>query len=65
VEQGRVAVRNVRRDAHDHLRQLEREHKISEDEFRRAEQELQKLTDSFIKEVDQLGEAKEEEVLKV
>jgi len=65
VEQGRVAVRNVRRDAHDHLRRLEREHKISEDEFRRAEQELQKLTDSFIKEMDQLGEAKEEEVLQV
>jgi len=65
VEQGRVAVRNVRRDAHDHLRRLEREHKLSEDEFRRAEQELQRLTDSFIKEVDQLGEAKEEEVLQV
>ncbi len=65
VEQGRVAVRNVRRDAHDHLRRLEREHHISEDELRRAEQELQKLTDSFIREIDRLGEAKEEEVLRV
>ncbi len=65
VEQGRVAVRNIRRDIHDELRRLEREHKISEDEFRRGEQELQKLTDGFIKEIDQLGEAKEEELLAV
>ncbi len=64
-EQGRVAVRNVRRDVHEEMRRLEREHQVSEDEFRRAEAELQKLTDSFIKEIDQLCEAKQEEVLTV
>ncbi len=65
VEQARVAVRNVRRDAHDHLRRLEKEHQISEDELKRAEQELQKLTDSYITEIERLGEAKEEEVLQI
>lgn len=63
VEEGRVAVRNVRRDVHEELRRLQREHQISEDELRRAEQELQKLTDSIIEKVDKVGEEKEGELL--
>jgi ribosome recycling factor len=65
VEEARVAVRNVRRDVHDHLRKIEHEHDISQDELHRAEQELQKLTDEHIAEVDRLGEEKEQEVLTV
>jgi len=65
VEEARVAVRNVRRDIHEHLRRLEREHQISQDELHRAETELQKLTDDQIKEVDKAGEEKEAEVLSI
>lgn len=65
VEEGRVAVRNVRRDAHEHIRRLEHEHQISQDDLHRAETELQKLTDEQIKEVDKIGEEKEAELLVV
>lgn len=65
VEDARVAVRNVRRDVHDHMRKLEHEHTISQDELHRSETELQKLTDEQIKEVDKVGEAKEQELLTV
>ncbi|MBI1885307.1 MAG: ribosome recycling factor [Chloroflexi bacterium] len=65
VEEGRVAVRNVRRDDHEELRALQRDHKISEDDLHRAEHELQKLTDEFIKEIDKVGEEKEAELLAV
>jgi ribosome recycling factor len=58
-----VAVRNVRRDAHDHMRKLEREHTISQDELHRSETELQKVTDEQIKEVDAIGHDKEQELL--
>jgi ribosome recycling factor len=63
VEEARVAVRNVRRDAHDHMRKLEREHTISQDELHRSETELQKVTDEQIKEVDAIGHDKEQELL--
>ena len=65
VEEGRVAVRNVRRDRHDELRRLQREKEISEDAQYLAQEELQKLTDSFIQEVEQVGEEKEAELLAV
>ncbi len=65
VEEARVAVRNVRRDAHEHIRRLEHEHQISQDDLHRAETELQKLTDEQIKEVDKIGEEKEAELLAV
>lgn len=65
VEEGRVAVRNVRRDAHDEIRKLEKGHEISEDEARRATDQLQKLTDQFIAEIDKLGKEKEAELLEV
>ena len=65
VEEGRVAVRNVRRDRHDELRRLQREKDISEDAQYLAQEELQKLTDGFIQEIERVGEEKEAELLVV
>jgi len=65
VEEGRVAVRNVRRERHDELRRLQREKDISEDAQYVAQEELQKLTDDFIKEIERVGEEKEAELLAV
>ena len=65
VEEGRVAVRNVRRDCHDELRRLQREKEISEDAQYRGQDELQKVTDGFIQEIERVGEEKEAELLAV
>ena len=65
VEEGRVAVRNVRRDCHDELRRLQREKQISEDAQYRGQEQLQKLTDDFIQEIDRVGEEKEAGLLAV
>ncbi|MEW6568562.1 MAG: ribosome recycling factor [Chloroflexota bacterium] len=65
VEEARVAVRNVRRDVHDDLREFQREKVISEDELRRGESELQKVTDRFIEQIQGIGQRKEAEVLEV
>ena len=65
VEEGRVAVRNVRRDRHDELRRLQREKEISEDTQYLGQEELQKLTDGFIQEIERVGEEKEAELLAV
>lgn len=65
VEEGRVAIRNIRRDAHDDLRKLEKNHEAPEDEVRRATDQLQKLTDQFISEVDKAGKEKEAELMEV
>src|SRR5690349_3453343 len=63
AEKAKVAVRNVRRDGMDHLKQDEKKHDISEDERKRLETEVQKLTDDTIKEIDEAAEAKEKEIL--
>jgi ribosome recycling factor len=63
AEEGRVAVRNVRRDCMHHLRDLRKSGDAGEDEERRAETELQKLTDARVKEIDGLLKGKEEEIL--
>jgi ribosome recycling factor len=63
AEKARIAVRNVRRDGMDHLKQDEKKHGISEDERKRLEHEVQKLTDDTIKEIDETGAAKEKEIL--
>src|SRR5438067_5171319 len=63
AEKARIAVRNVRRDGMEHLKQDERKHDISEDERKRLEHDVQKLTDDTIKEVDDLAHAKEKEIL--
>lgn len=65
AEEERVAMRNVRRDALEHLRRLQREKQISEDEERRSQDALQKLTDRYTGEVDKIGKAKEAEVMEV
>ena len=65
VEDDRVAVRNVRRDVLDHLRKLERDKEVSQDEERRSQDQLQKLTDRYVQELDKLGAAKEAEVMEV
>jgi ribosome recycling factor len=63
AEKARIAVRNVRRDGMDHLKQDEKKHEISEDERKRLETEVQKLTDDTIKEIDELAHTKEKEIL--
>ena len=63
AEEGRVAVRNIRRDCMQHLRDLRKSGDAGEDEERRAEAELQKLTDANVKDIDELMKGKEEEIL--
>lgn len=65
VENHRVAVRNIRRDANDAVKKLLKDKKISEDEDRRALDEVQKMTDDFIKKLDEQGKTKENDILKV
>jgi ribosome recycling factor len=65
VEDGRVAIRNIRRDAHEMLRDLLKEKTISQDQEHNAQEDLQKVTDRFIKQADVLGEEKEKELLEV
>jgi ribosome recycling factor len=65
AEEGRVAVRNVRRHAKEELERLEREHTISEDDLARAEKELQKHTDQHVSEIDELLSGKEKELMEV
>jgi ribosome recycling factor len=65
AEEGRIAVRNVRRDAIEHLKKTEKQEHISEDERKRGEQEVQKMTDKHIKEIDHLIELKEKEIMEV
>jgi ribosome recycling factor len=65
AEEGRVAVRNVRRHHKDELEKLERDRSISEDDLKRAEKDLQKLTDQFISEVDEILVHKEQELKEI
>lgn len=65
VEDGRVAVRNIRRDGIDHLKDLEKAKTLSVDDDKRAQERLQKLTDTYIKQIDDIGHAKEAEVMEV
>lgn len=65
AEEGRVAVRNVRRDANDALKAKEKKGEISEDDLRRTQDEVQKMTDKYIKEIDQITVIKEQEITQV
>jgi ribosome recycling factor len=65
LDEHKVAIRNVRRDTHDKLREREKKKEISEDELKRSTDRLQKLTDRFIEEMDKIGKAKEQEILEV
>ncbi|GAA0557298.1 MULTISPECIES: ribosome recycling factor [Rheinheimera] len=65
AEGGRVAVRNIRRDANADLKALQKDKEISEDDERRATDEIQKITDSFIKRIDEVLAEKEKELMEV
>jgi ribosome recycling factor len=65
AEQARIAVRNVRRDGMEVLKRLEKDHKIGQDEHHNKGDELQKLTDANIKDIDQMLHGKEQEIMQV
>lgn len=65
LEEARVAVRNIRRDAHNDMRDFEKEKLISEDDLKRGEDDLQKQTDRFIEEINKRGQEKEKEIMEV
>jgi ribosome recycling factor len=65
VEEARVSIRNLRRDALKDLQDYEKEKMISEDDFYRGKDEVQELTDQFIGKIDEIGKRKEEEVMEV
>ena len=65
AESAKVAIRNIRRDANDSLKKLIKEKEISEDDERRSQDEVQKITDKFIAEIDKLLQLKESELLAI
>ena len=65
VEEAKVAIRNIRRDAVEELRKLEKDKEISQDENRRALDRLQKLTDGFVEMASEVGRSKEVEIMEV
>ena len=65
AENARIAVRNIRRDANNHLKDLLKQKKVAEDDERRAQDEIQKLTDRYIAEVDKALAAKEADLIAV
>ena len=65
LEESRIAVRNIRRDAHNDMRDFEKEKLISEDDLERGETDLQKLTDHFVEEIGEHGKKKEVEIMEV
>jgi len=65
AEEGRVAIRNIRREANSEIRKLEKAKDISEDDRYFYEEEIQETTDNYIKEIDELLSSKEEEIMEV
>ncbi len=65
AEEFKVAVRNVRREANDSLKKMKKDKDISEDDMFRAQEEAQKATDSFVKQIDEIAAGKEKEVMEV
>ena len=63
IEEGRVSIRNIRRDANDHLKKHEKEHDLSEDNLKRAMENIQEMTDAYIKELNQVQDSKEQEIM--
>ncbi|GKV67829.1 ribosome-recycling factor [Sporosarcina sp. NCCP-2716] len=64
-EESKIAIRNIRRDANEELKKLEKDGEITEDELRRYSDEVQKLTDSYITKIDSLAEDKENEIMEI
>ncbi|SYZ73160.1 ribosome recycling factor [Candidatus Zixiibacteriota bacterium] len=65
AEEGKVAIRNIRRDANEHLKKDEKDKKINEDEHKKGAEKIQKLTDHYIALIDDLMGAKEKEIMEV
>ncbi len=65
AENGKIAIRNIRRDANSDIKSLQKEKEISEDEQHQAEDEIQKITDTFVKQVDELLVKKEAELMEI
>ena len=65
VEEGRIAIRNLRRDALQDLKDFEKEKMISEDDFYRGKDKVQELTDEFVEMIDKVGQRKEAEVMEI
>lgn len=65
AEEGRISIRNVRREANEALKAMEKRHEISEDDLHRTEEQVQKLTDNYIKEIDEMLKNKEKEIVEV
>jgi len=65
AEEGRVAIRNVRRDTNDHLKKLLKEHKVSEDDEKHAVAEVQKFTDQHVEQINEILKKKEAEIMEV
>jgi ribosome recycling factor len=64
-EDNKVAIRNIRRDANEMLKDLKKEKEITEDDLFRSQDEVQKVTDQFISEVDELYAVKEKEIIEI
>jgi len=65
LEDARISIRNIRRDAKKDMEEFEKEKLISEDDLKRGEEDLQKVTDRFVEEVDKVGKHKEQEIMEV
>ena len=64
-EDAKVAIRSIRRDAMDKLKAMKKDGEVSEDDIKKAEEKLQKITDKFVKDIDEMAEAKEKEIMVV
>ncbi len=65
AEEGRIAIRNIRRDVNDHIKKAQKNHELTEDQEKDELEEIQKLTDEFIKKIDEILADKEEEIMEV
>jgi ribosome recycling factor len=65
AEEARVAIRNIRRDSNEKLKKMEKDHEIGQDDLHRAEEEIQKLTDTHVETIDEAFARKEEEIMEV
>jgi len=65
LEEARVSIRNVRRDSNKDLKEFEEEKLISEDDLKRGEEDIQKMTDKFIEEIGEIGKKKDQEIMEI
>ena len=65
AEESKVAIRSIRRDAMDKLKKMQKASEITEDDLKNGEEEIQKITDGFVKDIDKLASVKEKEVMEI